>query len=111
MQTIKLGNRDLGETEIQAISTTWETYPILKSDKLRTGKKLYVELDKENFNILAQYFALQVNGDLAEGLASKSSTYYEFFGIKSDNGMMDKNRPIAGGIEHRKNIIPAYWGN
>ena len=92
MIQIKLGNRDLGEVEIKAISHQWEEYPQLKSEKLRTDKKLYLELDKENFNTLAQYYALQVSGDIREGLATKANTYYELFAVKSDNGMMNKKQ-------------------
>ena len=92
MTTIKLGNRDSGELEIKAISHQWEEYPQLKSDKLRTDKKLYLELDKENYNILAEYYRNTVIGDNAEGLASKINTYYELFAVKSDNGMMNKKQ-------------------
>ena len=92
MIQIKLGNRDLGEVEIKAISHQWEEYPQLKSEKLRTDKKLYLELDKENFNTLAQYYALQTTGDIREGLATKANTYYELFAVKSDNGMMNKKQ-------------------
>ena len=82
MATIKLGNRDLGELDIQAISTTWEEYPTLKSDKLRTDKKLYLELDKDNFNLLMNFYGSVVNGDNAEGLVSKVSTYYKLMFVK-----------------------------
>lgn len=90
MATIKLGNRDSGELEIKAISHQWEEHPQLKSDKLRTDKKLYLELDKENYNLLAEYYRNMVIGDNAEGLASKISTYYELFAVKSDSRMMSK---------------------
>lgn len=92
MATIKLGTRDSGEVEIKAISHQWQEYPTMVKDKLRSDKKLYLELDKENFNTLAQYYALQITGDLKEGLATKANTYYELFAVKSDNGMMNKKQ-------------------
>ena len=92
MIQIKLVTRDSGEIEVKAIALQWESYPTMIKDKLRTDKKLYLELDKENFNTLAQYYALQITGDLKEGLATKANTYYELFAVKSDNGMMNKKQ-------------------
>ena len=92
MTTVKLGTRNISEIEIKALSVQWESYPIMVKDKLRTDKKLYLELDKENFNTLAQYYALQITGDLKEGLATKANTYYELFAVKSSNGMMNKKQ-------------------
>ena len=89
---IKLGTRDTSETVIEALSIpTWEEYPTLIKDRLRTDGKIYIELDKENFNILAQYYSVLVQGDVNCGLASKASTYYELFGVKSEQGMMQKS--------------------
>lgn len=90
MTTIKLGDLRSGEIEIKAITHQWQEYPTMIKDKLRTDKKLYLELDKENFNALAQYYALQAAGDIREGLATKSSTYYEIFAVKSSTRMMSK---------------------
>ena len=92
MTTVKLGDLRNGEIEIKAISHQWQEYPTMIKDKLRTDKKLYLELDKENFNTLAQYYALQVSGDIREGLATKANTYYELFAVKSNNGMMNKKQ-------------------
>lgn len=90
MTTVKLGDIRNGEIEVKAITHQWEEYPTMVKDKLRTDKKLYLELDKDNYNLLAEYYRNMVIGDTAEGLASKISTYYELFAVKSDSRMMSK---------------------
>jgi len=94
MSNIKLGDLRSGEVEIKAISHQWEEYPQLKSEKLRTDKKLYIELDKVNFNILAEYYRNQVLGDNSEGLATKNSMYYDLFMVKTPQGVMTKSQFI-----------------
>jgi len=94
MSNIKLGDLRSGEVEIKAISHQWEEYPQLKSEKLRTDKKLYIELDKVNFNILAEHYRNQVLGDNSEGLATKNSMYYDLFMVKTPQGVMTKSQFI-----------------
>ena len=83
MQNILLGNRQIGEQLIQVISHTWEEYPTTKNGRERTDKTLYIEVDKENFNLLAMFYRNITLGDNAEGLASKVSMYYDLMLVKS----------------------------
>ena len=83
MQNIKLGDLRTGEQLIKLISHTWEQYPLNYKDRLRTDKTLYVEVDKENFNLLAMFYRNQVLADMSEGLASKVSMYYDLILVKS----------------------------
>ena len=91
---IKLGDRTTGELELQVISHSWEEFPSIVNGRNRTDKKLYLELDKTNFNLLAMFYRNATIGDCAEGLASKVSMYYDLFMIKTQQGAMTKNQFI-----------------
>ena len=87
MQTVKLGNRELGEIEVVVINVDWAERPHLDSryDKYTSYKSLYLEVGQDTLKELDRFYAQQVQGDLAEGKAS-SQPYYKILGVKYSDG-------------------------
>lgn len=87
MQKILLGNREIGECEIKARGVNWEEIPTLQKDRYRADKSLFLDLDKDNFNLLSSFYRDVVLGDNAEGLSSKVSTYYSIILVMQDGNL------------------------
>lgn len=86
MATIKLGDLRNGEIEIKAISLQWEEYPTLLKDKLRSDKKIYLKIDRDNMKDFVRYYDSIKEGDLVEGILSNKQ-YWELLGIEVANGV------------------------
>jgi len=86
MATIKLGDLRNGEIEIKAISLQWEEYPTLLKDKLRSDKKIYLKIDRDNMKNFVIYYDSLKEGDEIEGIAS-NKPYWELLYVEVVNGV------------------------
>ena len=89
MATIKLGDLRNGEIEIKAISLQWEEYPTLLKDKLRSDKKLYLKIDRDNMKNFVRFYDSVKEGDLIEGISSNKQ-YWELLCVEVVNGIFNE---------------------
>lgn len=90
MQNIMLGNKELGSVNISVLSHSWGEYPKLSKDRLKSDAPIYIEVDKDNFNVLSEFYREVVQGDMTEGIASKQSMYWELIYVKDGGKLISK---------------------
>ena len=81
-QNIMLGNRELGELYLSVLSHTWEEQPQPHKDRMKTDKKLYIEVLPADIKALAMFYSNVVDGDRVAGLESKMNMYFDIVMVK-----------------------------
>ena len=90
MQSIKLGDKSLGELLIVALGVTFAEVPAtFKYDKYSTYKSIYLEVTQDVLKEIDAFYLSVRNGDRAEGI-SNSQPYYKILGIKYYDGMFQQ---------------------
>ena len=90
MQSIKLGDKSLGELLIVALSVEFAEKPAtFKYDKYSTYKSIYLEVTQNVLKEIDAYYLSLKSGDISEGIAN-SQPYYKILGIKYYDGMFQQ---------------------
>ena len=90
MQSIKLGDKSLGELLIVALGVEFAEVPAtFKYDKYNTYKSIYLEVTQDVLKEIDAYYLSVVSGDLSEGIAN-SKPYYKILGIKYYDGIFQQ---------------------
>ena len=90
MQSIKLGDKSLGELLIVALGVTFAEVPAtFKYDKYSTYKSIYLEVTQDVLKEIDAFYLSIKAGDISEGI-SNSQPYYKMLGIKYYDGMFQQ---------------------
>ena len=90
MQSIKLGDKSLGELLIVALGVTFAEVPTtFKYDKYSTYKSIYLEVTQDVLKEIDAFYLNVQSGDISEGI-SNSQPYYKILGIKYYDGMFQQ---------------------
>ena len=90
MQSIKLGDKSLGELLIVALGVEFVEKPAtFKYDKYNTYKSIYLEVTQDVLKEIDAYYLSVRNGDEINGVAN-SQPYYKVLGIKYYDGMFQQ---------------------
>lgn len=90
MQSIKLGDKSLGELLIVALGVEFVEKPAtFKYDKYSTYKSIYLEVTQDVLKEIDAYYLSVRNGDEINGVAN-SQPYYKVLGIKYYDGMFQQ---------------------
>mgnify|MGYP000682777453 CR=1 FL=1 len=95
MQSIKLGDKSLGELLIVALGVTFAEVPAtFKYDKYSTYKSIYLEVTQDVLKEIDAYYLSVESGDLSEGIAN-NKPYYKILGIKYYDGIFQQTMSYA----------------
>lgn len=90
MQSIKLGDKSLGELLIVALGVEFVEKPAtFKYDKYSTYKSIYLEVTQDVLKEIDAYYLSVESGDEINGVAN-SQPYYKVLGIKYYDGMFQQ---------------------
>lgn len=101
MQTVTLGNRELGTLDIVVLGAEWTEKPHLESryDKYTSYKSLYLEVGQDTLKEIDRFYEQVRQGDLVIGKAS-SQPYYKVLGVKYNDGTFKCSMSYEELVEH-----------